>query len=107
MLASGDAAAADLSLIDIPSACQTCERFMHLIFQLSQFRLRHGIDVEIISSSADMGVQLHGDWDQDLQDAGLLFPNSAAWSPTGFQDWVAGYVETTYGEYADQEMLLG
>lgn len=60
-----------------------------------------------MSSSAGMGVQLHGDWNKDLQDAGLLFPNSAAWSPTGFQDWVAGYVETTYGEYTDQEMLLG
>jgi hypothetical protein len=107
MLASGDAAATDLSLINIPSAHQTCERFVNLIFQLSQSRRHHGIDVEIMFSSAGMGVQLHGDWDQNSQDAGLLFPNSAAWSPTGFQDWVAGYVETTYGEYTNQEMLLG
>ena len=50
---------------------------------------------------------LDGNWDEDLAEAGRIFPNSAAESPTGLQDWVYGYVETTYGEYVDSEMLLG
>jgi hypothetical protein len=65
---------------------------MQSIFQLSQFRHRHGIDVEIMSSSAGMGVQLHGDWDQDLQDAGLLFPlflrSSHDYTPSSLVDAV-------------------
>jgi hypothetical protein len=105
MLASGDASATDLPLIDIPSAHQTCERYLHLIFHLSQFCRRHDIEVEMLS--AGPSAVLTGNWDEDLRDASRIFPNSAAWSPTGFPDWVAGYVETTYGEYVDREMLLG
>jgi hypothetical protein len=105
MLATGDAEAAHLPLIDILSAHKTCERYMHLIFQLSQFSRRHNHEVEMLS--AGPSAVLDGNWDEDLREAGRMFPNSAAWSPTGFQDWVASYVETTYGEYVDQEMLLG
>jgi hypothetical protein len=105
MLASGGAAATDLPPIDIPSAHKTCERYMHLVFQLSQFCRRHNLEVEMLS--AGPSAVLEGDWDEDLTDAGRIFPNSAAWSPTRFQDWVDGYVETTYGEYVDCEMLLG
>jgi hypothetical protein len=105
LLARGEVTTSNSPLINIPSAHQTCERYLHLIFQLSQFCRRHEIAAEILA--LDRSVQIKGHWDEDLLAAGTLFPNSAAWSSFGFQDWVVAFVETTYGEYEHSEMLAG
>ena len=105
LLARGEVTISNSPLVEIPSAHQTCERYLHLVFHLSQFCRRHEIAVEILTLG--LSVKITGDWDQDLLEAGTLFPNSAAWSGFGFQNWVAGYVETTYGEYEHHEMLAG
>jgi hypothetical protein len=54
MLATGDDEAADLLLIDIPAAHKTCERYLILIFQLSQFCRRHNLEVEMLSFVASI-----------------------------------------------------
>ena len=51
-------------------------------------------EVEVFS--IDRSAVFNGKWENDLEAAMYLFPNSNAWNPRGFQLWMEEYTKTHY-----------
>jgi len=83
LLEIGEVRVDDLPLVDIPGAQKTCREFFYLTWQLYEFCAKHSCEIEVFSM--DRSAVFKGKWENDLEAATHLFPNSNAWHPRGFQ----------------------
>jgi hypothetical protein len=97
----GEISAAALPLIDVPGAQKTCHEFFFLAWQIRELCVRKVCEVEVFSM--DRSAVFNGKWENDLEAATYLFPNSNAWNPRGFQLWMEEYTKTHY-QASDMDM---
>ena len=90
----GEISAEALPLIDVLGAQKTCREFFFLAWQIYEFCVRNACEVEVFSM--DRFAVFNGKWENDLEAAMYLFPNSNAWNPRGFQSWMEEYTNTHY-----------
>ena len=79
---------------DVLGAQKTCREFFFLAWQIYEFCVRNACEVEVFSM--DRFAVFNGKWENDLEAAMYLFPNSNAWNPRGFQSWMEEYTNTHY-----------
>ena len=91
---NGEISAEALPLIDIPGAQKTCHEFFFLAWQIHELCVCKACEVEVFS--IDRSAVFNGKWENDLEAAMYLFPNSNAWNPRGFQLWMEEYTKTHY-----------
>jgi hypothetical protein len=91
---NGEISGEALPLIDIPGAQKTCHEFFFLTRQIHELCVRKACEVEVFSM--DRFAVFNGKWENDLETAMYLFPNSNAWNPRGFQLWMEEYTRTYY-----------
>ena len=90
----GEMHARVLPLIDIRGAHKTCRDYIYLVWAMYEYCVRNGCEIELLSM--DRSAVFNGKWEHDIEAAGYIFPNSHAWNPQGFQDWMSEYVAVHY-----------
>ena len=94
LLISDNVKADTLPLIDVLGAQETCREWFHLLWQFYESCAKNASDIEVFSMGRS--CVFNGKWEHDLEAAGFLFPNSNAWNPAGFQEWMNEYTMTHY-----------